>query len=161
MSTTDEAGRKVYLAARYTRRLELCGYRDELAALGYEVTSRWLDGSHQLDNEGRPLGDTGELLFEAASPEVDHFRWKFATDDLEDVLAAETLVAFTEEPRSGNSRGGRHVELGIALGTGRHQVAVVGPRENVFCWLPEVEWYPDWAHLAMAWFPLAEETAAR
>jgi hypothetical protein len=143
----------IYLAARYTRRLELCGYRDELTALGHEVTSRWLNGSHQLDNEGRPLGDTGELLFEAGSPQVDHFRWKFAQDDLEDVLASETLIAFTEEPRSGNSRGGRHVELGIALGTGRHRIVIVGPRENVFCWLPQAEWYPDWAHLVIAWSP--------
>ncbi len=143
---------KIYLAARYTRRLELCGVRDVLTVLGHEITSRWLDGSHQLDNAGRPLGDTGELLFEAGSPEVDHFRHKFATDDLEDVLAAETLIAFTEEPRSGNSRGGRHVELGVALGA-RKQVVIVGPRENVFCWLPQVTWYPDWPHLVMAWAP--------
>jgi hypothetical protein len=150
---TTQAESRIYLAARYTRRLELCGYRDDLTAMGFTVTSRWLDGSHQLDNEGRPLGDMGELLFEAGSPEVDHFRWKFATDDLEDVLASETLIAVTEEPRSGNSRGGRHVELGIALGTGRHHVVIVGPRENVFCWLPDVEWYPDWASLVAAWAP--------
>ena len=84
---------------------------------------------------------------------MDHFRHKFATDDLEDVLAAEVLMAFTEEPRSGNSRGGRHVELGIALGTGRHRIVIVGPRENVFCWLPQVGWYPDVAHLVTAWAP--------
>lgn len=138
--------RRVYLAARYSRRLELCGYRSDLESRGIEVTSRWLNGSHQLDNEGRPLGDAGELLFEAGSPEVDHFRWKFATDDIEDVLAADTLIAFTEQPRTGNSRGGRHAELGIALGAGR-SVIVIGPRENVFCWLPQVVWYPDWQRL--------------
>lgn len=128
----------VYLAARYTRRLELCAYRATLAEHGITVNSRWLNGSHQLDNEGRPLGDMGELMFEAGSPEVDHYRWKFAIDDRDDVLGADRLVAFTEQPRSGNSRGGRHVELGIALGAGI-PVTVVGPRENVFCWLPEVE----------------------
>lgn len=141
---------KIYLAARYSRRLELCGYREELAALGHEVTSRWLNGSHQLDNQGIPISDDGERRFEEGDPSVDHLRAHFAAEDLVDVITAETLVAFTEEPRSGNSRGGRHVELGIALGTGK-RVIIVGPRENVFCWLPQVEWYPDWAHLAMAW----------
>jgi hypothetical protein len=134
---------RAYLAARYTRRLELCGYRANLEALGVEVTSRWLNGSHQLDNEGRPLGDAGELRFEAGDPAVDHYRWKFATDDRDDVLAADTLIAFTEQPHTGNSRGGRHVELGIALGVGK-RIVIVGPRENVFCWLPEVEQHDSW-----------------
>jgi hypothetical protein len=138
-----------YLAARYTRRLELCGYRAELQALGIDVPARWLDGSHQLDNQGRPLGETGELLFEIGSPEADSHRRKFAQDDYDDVLAADRLIAFTEQPRSGNSRGGRHVELGIALGRGV-PVAVVGPRENVFCWLPQVEHYEKWSDFIAA-----------
>ncbi len=147
---------KAYLAARYTRRLELCGYRADLERLGVEVTSRWLSGSHQLDNQGRPLGDAGELLFEAGAPEVDHYRWKFATDDRDDVLAADTLVAFTEPPRSG-----RHVELGIALGANalgaNKRIVVVGPRENVFCWLPEVEQHGSWdAYLAARFFAEAD-----
>lgn len=134
----------VYLAARYSRRLELCGYREKLRMAGIDVTSRWLNGSHQLDNAGRPVGgDGGERMFEDGSAQADHLRDKFATDDFDDVIAARTLVAFTEEPRSGNSRGGRHVELGIALGTGK-RVIVIGPRENVFCWLTWVEHYETW-----------------
>jgi hypothetical protein len=143
----------IYLAARYSRRLELCGYRDQLTALGHQVPARWLNGGHQIANDGMPLGETGERAFEDGSPEADHLRAKFARDDLEDVLAADLLVAFTEAPRSGGSasRGGRHVELGIALGaklavTGwrSRSIAVVGPRENLFCWLDEVGHYPDW-----------------
>jgi len=132
-----------YLAARYTRRLELCDYRGDLEARGHSVPARWLNGSHQLDNHGRPLGEAGELLFEIGSPEADHHRQKFAQDDYDDVLACDVLVAFTEQPRSGNSRGGRHVELGIALGLGK-PVVVIGPRENVFCWLPQVRHYETW-----------------
>ena len=139
----------IYLAARYTRRLELCGYRDQLEALGYEVPARWLNGMHQLDNDGKPIGEDGEALVEQhdehgsaqASPPL---REKFALDDYRDVLAADVLVAFTEVPRSGNSRGGRHVELGIALGSGI-PVMIVGPRENVFCHLPHVRHFEDWA----------------
>jgi hypothetical protein len=138
-----------YLAARYTRRLELCGYRAELQALGHDVPARWLNGSHQLDNQGRPIGEAGELLFENGSPEADQYRQRFAQDDYYDVIAADRLIAFTEQPRSGHSRGGRHVELGIALGLDI-PVVVVGPRENVFCWLPQVTHYDTWADFRVA-----------
>jgi hypothetical protein len=134
----------IYLAARYTRRVELCGYREELWQRGIDVTSRWLNGSHQLSDIGTPIGDAGELLVETGDQErADALRRKFATDDIEDVLAADELVAFTEVPRTSNSRGGRHVELGIALGAGR-RVTVIGPRENVFCWLPQVRHFDSW-----------------
>ena len=150
----------IYLAARYSRRLELCGYRDQLTALGHQVPARWLDGAHQIADDGMPLGDAGEQLSGSGHPDADHLRAEFARDDLEDVLAADMLIAFTEPPRSGGSasRGGRHVELGIAIGalrcceslSGLHEnrrIAVAGPRENLFCWLPEVEHYPDWPSL--------------
>lgn len=139
----------VYLAARYSRRLELCGYRDVLTGLGIDVPARWLNGSHQIDDVGNPIGEGGEALVEhvrteglspqAAAP----LREKFALDDFEDVLAADILIAFTEVPRTSNSRGGRHVELGIALGAGI-PVVVIGPRENVFCHLPQVQHFETW-----------------
>ena len=133
----------IYLAARYSRRLELCGYRTQLAEHGIKVAARWLDGAHQLGNDGMPLTEEGERRFEDGDPSADHLRDKFARDDLEDVLAADLLVAFTEQPRTGASRGGRHVELGIAIGAGK-RIAIVGPRENIFCWLEQVDHYPSW-----------------
>lgn len=134
----------VYLAARYSRRLELCDYRAQLAAYGITVNARWLNGSHQLDNAGTPIGDRGEHLVEHGDEAgAALLRGKFAIDDRDDVLAADMLIAFTEAPRTSNSRGGRHVELGIALGAGI-PITVIGPRENVFCWLPEVGHYEDW-----------------
>ncbi len=51
----------IYLAARYSRRMELCSYRTQLADHGIAVTARWLDGSHQLGNDGMPLTETGWL----------------------------------------------------------------------------------------------------
>ena len=106
----------IYLAARYSRRLELCGYRDQLTALGHQVPARWLDGGHQIADDGMPLGDAGEQLFESGHPSADSLRGRFARHDLEDVLAADMLIAFTEPPRVSASRGGRMVELGIAIG---------------------------------------------
>lgn len=120
-----------YLAARYSRREELCGYRADLAERGVKVPARWLNGDHQIDNQG--------LSVEAGRAA----RTRFATEDLSDVLSADLLIAFTEPPRSSNSRGGRHVEFGVAIGRGI-PVIVVGPRENVFHCLLGVPVYATW-----------------
>ena len=131
---------KIYLASRYSRRIELCGHRKRLEELGHVITSRWLNGGHQISDVGVPLGENGESLIEGDDGSTDvrsaSLRSKFAYDDLEDVIASECLIAFTEPPRSNASRGGRHVELGIAIGL-KNPVIIVGPRENIFCWLDE------------------------
>lgn len=114
---------RIYLAARYSRINELNGYADKLRELGHVITSRWLDGDHQIDDKG--------LSCEADRPT----RERFALEDIADLSDAELVITFTETPRSSNSRGGRHVEFGYALGLGI-VVAVVGPRENVFHCLP-------------------------
>lgn len=134
----------IYLAARYSRRIELCGYREQLRALGYEVQARWLDGEHQLANDGTPIGENGEALVEAgAADEAAQLRSQFALDDWEDVSSAECVISFTEAPRSSANRGGRHVEYGIALARGA-RVIVVGHRENIFHWLPQVQFCERW-----------------
>lgn len=128
-----------YLAARYSRRLELCGYRSELEKLGHSVPERWLNGEHQVHG-----GEAVQAIESDGSVPVGQ-AVLFAEDDVEDLLASDVLVAFTESPRTPlASRGGRHVEFGIALGLRRagvsaHRIYVVGPAENVFHALPEVE----------------------
>ena len=131
---------RVYLAARYSRRLELCRYRDALRNQGIEVTSRWLDGEHQIGRDG-PIGPEIEALIESGTTEPE-IRGQFAAEDWADVMAADVMVNFTEQPRSGSSRGGRHVEFGAALAAGKRCI-VVGPRENVFHCLPQVEHYDE------------------
>ena len=116
---------KIYLAARYSRRKELCEYRTELEKDGHEITGRWLNGHHQVPDEGLPAEANAEL------------REAFAKEDWSDLMAAECCIAFTEPQHSVNSRGGRHVEFGAALASG-HRCIVVGPRENVFHCLPFV-----------------------
>lgn len=130
----------IYLAARYSRRLELCGYRDVARRLGLDVQARWLDGAHQIATDGAPLGDGGEALVEGGTggDAATVLRRKFLHDDMEDVSAAHVIVSFTEPPRGEASRGGRHVEFGIALTTGA-RLMIVGPRENLFHWHERVE----------------------
>lgn len=139
---------KIYLASRYSRRVELCGYREQIRNVGHMVTSRWLNGQHQISDAGVPIGDQGERLVEGddekwQSEEATKLRRRFAEEDYLDVVLADLLIAFTEMPRSGNSRGGRHVELGIALGMMK-RVWIVGPRENIFCWLDDVRHFETW-----------------
>jgi nucleoside 2-deoxyribosyltransferase len=122
----------VYLAARYSRRLELCGYADELRGYGLTVTSRWLEGNHQAENDQLHRGAEAE---------------RFAAEDLEDLRDACVLVAFSEVPRTTSSRGGRHVEFGYAMALDI-PILVVGPREHVFCCL--VDQVDEW-HQAMPW----------
>ena len=130
----------VYLAARYSRREELLGYRRQLEALGIEVSSRWLLGQHQA---------TDEQLY--AAPHTPGGRWatQIASEDFADVMAADTLIAFSEAPRSTRTRGGRHTELGVALGAGKRTI-VCGPIEQIFCALPQVEHYLSWPALYAA-----------
>lgn len=138
---------RIYLAARYSRREELCGYREQLRAIGHTVQAVWLDGKHQISDEGAPIGDAGEALVEgddgSTSLRSEALRRQFAVDDRRDVLNCDLLIAFTEPPRSNASRGGRHVELGIAIGRMK-RIMIVGPRENIFCWLDEIEHFESW-----------------
>lgn len=122
---------KIYLAARYSRRLELCGYKAQLESAGHVVTSRWLDGHHE--HVGMPVSD------EAAMP----LRQQYAVEDYEDVVSAKCCISFTEESRTALTRGGRHVEFGIAYALHRRCI-VVGHLENVFHCLPGVEFHPHW-----------------
>ena len=123
---------KIYLAARYSRHAELQSYAKTLEEVGHTITSRWIKGGHQINDEG---------LSDVAKEEE---RIRFALEDIEDLDAADVIINFTEKPRSTNSRGGRHVEMGYALGTKAKVVVVIGPRENVFHCLPKVLYFPNW-----------------
>lgn len=144
----------VYLAARYSRREEMCGYRSGLQRAGIEVSGRWLDGAHQIGNDGKPIGEEGEAAVELGESIAAHF----AEEDIADLNAAQVVVCFTEMPRVSNSRGGRHFEMGFAYAAGK-RVIVVGPRENVFCWLPDVVHFDWWDQAFGYMLGLADEAA--
>ena len=151
-----------YLAARYSRRLELCDYRADLEARGHSVPARWLLGNHQVEDLTSANEDSHVFPDEQAQ--------KFAEEDLEDIVCATSLIAFSEPPGTGPTRGGRHFELGFVCGVrfGRWPVNsepniyIVGPPENVFMSLPLRTpgshdpyalingRYPDWQHLLKA-----------
>lgn len=129
---------KVYLAARYENRQEIAMYAEMLKLLGYEITSRWVFGNHEASVVNGVTGD----------------RWnengpRFALEDYQDLIAADMVISFTEEHDAPKSRGGRHVEFGMAVAL-KKLLVVVGPRENVFHWLPVVRLYRTWEE-AFTW----------
>ena len=126
---------KTYLASRYGRRLEMLAHAEELKALGVEVTSRWVTGVHEKPGKGDGHGPVPYTTEEQAH---------FAREDAEDIARSDALILFTEEPgASGGARGGRFVEMGIALALNK-TVVVIGPRENCFCCLASIDHYDDW-----------------
>lgn len=111
-------GTALYFAAKFRRRHELKRHRAELIDLGHVVTSRWLNQVEDTENE------------------------ETAAIDLADIEAADCLLSFSEVPRT-EGRGGRHCELGIAIGMNKG-VIVIGHREHIFAHLPEVLHYEHW-----------------
>lgn len=123
---------RIFLSASYGRRLELCGYRDELIAMGHEVCARWLDGQAN-----------GTLH-----------------RDIEDMFEAECFIAFTEHFHApGATENWRMevvlgAELGFVLGVNRSikqfavrehmRLIVIGNRENVYHWVDYAEHATTW-----------------
>ncbi len=93
---------RIYLAARYSRRLELCEYRAQLVSAGHTVDAVWLNGEHQIGDHGIPIGEHGEALVEgddgSTSERAAALRQRFAQEDFRDVLMCDLLIAFTEQP---------------------------------------------------------------
>jgi len=125
---------RIYLAARYPRRSEMLGYAMQLEELGHTVTARWIKGSHLISDDELNSGETYRMLGE-----------RYALEDLADVGSADILICFTDEPRTAvsSSRGGRHVELGVALMAGKG-VWLVGPIENAFHCLSSIRRFDSW-----------------
>ena len=78
---------------------------------------------------------------------------QFAVEDLNDLSGSDGLVAFLEPPRTA-TRGGRHVEFGVALAL-KKPVLLVGPRENIFHtmgWVSQVDaWGPEALDVLRGW----------
>lgn len=117
---------RIYIAARFSRRPEANALAQHLQSLGHLITSRWVrpDDDHVLPTV---------ISAQAADSE----RRRFAMEDCDDVRAADWTISLMEEPRS-NTRGGRHIEFGMAVALG-HRLTIIGPRETVFHHLDQVE----------------------
>lgn len=121
---------KVYLAGAFSRQAELRNVATDLAALGIEVTSRWLYEKGPENPKDRQW-----------------YRRETAFQDIQDVRAADILVRFTDDLTSETipSKLGscaRMFEFGMAWERGI-PVVTVGGTQNVFDSLPNIVHLPD------------------
>ena len=123
---------KAYIAGKYDRRDELRDVKEKIEkTIHLKITSRWLDETEPLQSD---MGDH--------SPE---FYKLTAEIDIQDVLEADMIIFFSEDPLEPFKRGGRHVEFGVALAS-QKAVVVIGPKENVFHYLQGVQHYHSVDH---------------
>lgn len=111
--------KKVYLAAKFSRREELEKLVPFFKECGYDCIARWVFGGE----DGLSREDIALL-------------------DIEDVDAADAIILFTHERATPQPGGGRFVEFGYALGKGKECI-VIGPAENVFMSHPAVRMYEN------------------
>lgn len=126
---------KIYIAGAFQDIEKINERATELRSFGYVVDCRWLQGLHQV----HPGATAVEAATETMPPEAQ----TFALDDVEDLFSAEIFLLFTEKPYARPMRGGRFVELGMAIAWHK-RIWLIGPRENVFCCLPGLEVFKDW-----------------
>ena len=121
---------KFYLAARFERREELKKYVRDLENAGHTNASSWIFTETQSED----LKNPGEFY-----PE---YR-RCAERDLEDIEKSDMLIFFCEDLESCWPRGGRHVELGYALGKNK-TIFLIGYYENIFHTLAALMSFPTW-----------------
>jgi hypothetical protein len=128
--------RKIYLAAPFEWIDRMKAYADQLRALGFEVTSRWLDEQDKGGDTDLTDADGGTQL------DKTELAISFAVRDIRNILSADTVIEFN--PGKALVRNTRLAEFGGALFLGK-QCIVIGPEnpkhknriDTVFCLLGE------------------------
>lgn len=120
---------KVYLAGMYSRKESIRVQATFLRLSGVKVTSSWLEEPHVPQAQLHDVEEKDLLTY--------------ATTDLIDIDRADWVVFESMDPTTPTRRGGRHVEFGYALAKGK-KILVVGPKENIFHYLPEIQHVEGW-----------------
>lgn len=116
---------KLYIAAPFSWRDSIKEYATKLSVSGIEITSSWIE-------ETVPVNVTLDQL-------DDEYHVATATTDVQDIDRSDVVAVFTIDPLGPpKPRGGRHWETGYAYGRGK-EVIVIGPRENIFHYLPGIQ----------------------
>ena len=122
---------KIYLASRYSDKAQIQKYADDLKFAGFECTSNWLKEPHQPDS-----------MLSVLTPDL---KIEYARQDVSDVLRSNVFVVFTAEEDTPIIRGGHIFETGLAYAA-KIPILVVGPRQCLFHWLPDIQICPTWEY---------------
>jgi nucleoside 2-deoxyribosyltransferase len=110
---------KVYISAPWPLKPQALAAKGLCEQAGIEVTSQWI-----------------------TQPQTAQLSHAWATVDLADVAAADVLMALNPLEWEDKGTGGRHVEFGYALASGKG-IVIVGTRTNVFHYLNWILVVPD------------------
>ena len=106
--------RKVYIAASYTNIVAAKKLGEELKAMGFKILSRWhVEGNTPVDSDYQSSGRA-----------------------MRDYRQVKECDLFIELIGDSGSKGGRHCELGMAIGWKKNIMLVGGPDNCIFTNLP-------------------------
>ena len=136
--------RRIYLAAPFEWIDRMKAYAEQLRALGFEVTSRWLDDQDK-GGETDLTADDGSTQLEGDKTSL---AISYAIRDIRNILVSDTIIEFN--PGKALVRNTRIAELGGALFLGK-QCIVIGPEnpkhktriDSIFVLLSEGTIPPD------------------
>ncbi len=118
----------IFVAASYARKREAAMLADQLRGAGHVIFSRWVEAEgHTYVCEDDSMRDASRI-------------------DMEDLAKCNALVMLNGDNAKNRSRGGKHTELGIAIGKSK-RVFVLGPREGIHEWNEQVTVCADLAEL--------------
>lgn len=137
-----------YFAGSFKRQEELRADIVRLEVAGHQCTSRWLSGDHEVDvTTDDDLSPQGPA-------------YKFALEDIEDILNSDAIVFYSSADHDAKGRGGRHSEFGIAWALDK-PIFLIGRRENAFHSLaPDVCKFHDFHSFIIALSPTAHQGGA-
>lgn len=125
---------KLYIAGAHSNKLRLKAHAEQVSALGYEVTSRWLDESQADYAAGTWSGDAPR-------------DGQTAMRDVTDVKRADGIILDTIAP---STTGGYATEWGVAITRLMRMRVVVGPFRNGFQVFGAHRRFETWEEL-LAW----------
>lgn len=133
---------RIYLAAPYISRMELCRYVEELTRLGHTVTSRWLRGENQVHGP-----EAAKIVEDIATLQLHPL-----TDALFAIGDSDVFICFA----SAGGRGDVHVEYGYALAV-CSEILLVGPVQHIFHCVRGVIRLKDWSDVLLYLSPIGDE----
>lgn len=135
----------IYIAGFWDARDRLARERNRIHARGrHRIVSTWLEQEEALLGPygGGQAGDNDVLMAQ------------YGQRDVDEIAGSDLLILDTFDL---NNRGGREVELGLALAGGA-EAWLVGPRRNIFHWL--LPQYDSWNAVHRALEPAPPKAAA-
>jgi len=121
---------KAYVASSWECKTEAAQIRDHLATMDIGCTATWID----IDPEDAYFASRADIE---------------AVRDVREVAEADLFFLYVPDPDT--SRGGRDVEMGLALALGK-PIVLIGTRRCVFHWHPDVRHFTgihEWIWVTM------------